>query len=422
MILAVFIIFIIFFIVIIIPILTVAHIRMNRDDIGVVQPYSSPVLINNVSTMYLDSAWNILNAWTHIIGEANKNIIVSTYRWRVDKININYHIIAFGIGLKKLQNRNVKPKITILTNQFKWIESNNFMEDNISRSLAIWEKMGIEDLSNIQFCVYANFLPNNIHSKFICVDNRYTCIHSLNVESYSHGGKGTWGEIGALFDNPIVTQNTREFFNVLMKDSYTVSKRKQMTITDINLDERSLTELIFHKTDQVNIIHQIANPYRITRTTELIHSLVYRIQQTNHSIHILTPNLNDISIIKSLKKLDSDIKIMLMHSFNIDLPILQKYIVGWENNHQILKKLYKTNIKIKWYGKDMNIIKGKVEDAVHAKLIIIDGMYTSIGSCNLDTYSTLNSFETTAWIKDSKFAESASKTFQNYWKSGISIF
>jgi len=56
---------------------------------------------------------------------------------------------------------------------------------------------------------------------------------------------------------------------------------------------------------------------------------------------------------------------------------------------------------------------------MHSKMIVVDGLYTILGSHNLSHNSLFRNLETSIWIKDARVANDAGVIFKLWWNEAV---
>ena len=422
-----------------IAIIVCAFVRRTANDVKAVEEIPKERVSNtDVLVTFAPCARDVISSWRSLLFTATESVRLVTYRWRVERVgqaDVNRHVVEIGRALVSLQSRGLLPDVRILTNQFLPIESSKFAEMHVRRTLSLWTRMGVRDVHKIKFRTWKNVLPNNIHAKFIVVDEKACSLHSANVEGYSHGGEGSWSEVGVVLHDESFASHLASLFDDMWNQSKPVGRllktnaKSDAFIAGVDLErERTRsTEPVSVTVDKAWLFWKDYSAFAVRRRSNFIRALVHFLQSAETSIDILTPNLNDVSVIDSLLSSKAKVRVMMMHSFNVDAPWLQETFTGWSNNHQMLAKYKKKfsdakdRILLRWYGHEGVPVKGKVKHAVHAKMIVVDGRLVSLGSCNLDLYSTIHSIETTVWIESEEFAREPMRLFSSHWANGIPV-
>lgn len=142
--------------------------------------------------------------------------------------------------------------------------------------------------------------------------------------------------------------------------------------------------------------------HRNTRHSPLNDSILDMINVAKKTIDIITPNFNDMRIIKLLQqKVHREkvrVRIVLTLGFNRDAV---KQIFAY-TNQQIVKKytgtflFYPTNVahcNIDNLECKINVSTAAPLDSIHTKLMIVDGVHIHFGSTNFDVVSSTSSAE-----------------------------
>jgi len=131
---------------------------------------------------------------------------------------------------------------------------------------------------------------------------------------------------------------------------------------------------------------------------------------TNY-VKICTPNISYSLCEELFKKLDKGIKIKIVTSDNI---------TGEKNSNQaksLAKKIIKQNKK---NGNDSNLEFKAISTydipLIHAKIFIIDGKCSIIGSANFTENSFQNFAEYILVARDDNVVKKIEKDYENFWK------
>lgn len=371
------------------------------------------------------SASEIITCWKDVIAQANSSIVFSTYIWQLDSVgnDTTPHVWFIGKGLLSIETPVV---FKIMINRVVW-KGKQYLKNTIEKTLGVWKHMGVNfNLIKIEWGIWSHYTLGNIHTKILAVDDRLTVIQSLNVEGRSHGGRGTWRETGILIDDKEINEKIRQDFTYHWKQcEYWKCIPKENTLT---FSPTIYTGSNQFKSAKVQVLFQRAskNIFSLNRRSDSTRAIFSLIKKAKSDIFLITPNFNDICLWEVIKlKAEQGVKVHIMwgYDFNNTQSFLQKYFLGRRSNKDmwkdIVKKSYHPNISIRFYTSQNHKIVGKFECMVHAKIISIDRKWFTVGTCNLDIYSTITSSEVLVIVRSSSLANILHKNFIDpIWTTG----
>lgn len=414
----------------------VPYVKRTHDDIGALPPID----FNNDTNYKLEtcpahlvfSAASIHKSMFYLITRAQSEIVLCTYRWRVEHNSQDClppgAILAIGYALASLSKQIKKTGKTIcfhiLTNQFLYQETNQFVQKNIEATYWIWKKLGFEASSpgiTVEFRAWQHCSLGNCHDKFLVVDQRYSLVHSSNIEAYSHGRVGSWIESGVLFDNPILGAKLYDIFQSNFQKCRffdfkpTIFEEQNEFICSFGLSQaddyvQSAPELM---TTNMLISHNSPRPFALNRNNPIMHLLVPLLQHAQKEVNILSPNFNDICILNAL--LDNPritINVILAKGFNVESKFGSQFFLGYSTNEALVRAMKNKKINFRWHATESGEpVIGKTSFSLHSKTFIIDDTYLILGSFNADIFSSISSSETISLLQSSDCAMSAKNNF-----------
>lgn len=372
---------------------------------------------------------DLFKAWYQALVGAQQHVVFATYLWNFhmgrtpNLTKVHPHMYLIGEALRELDSRLDHPvPFHVLVNRSRWRLSEEFIREQWEHTLFLWqEKMGIK-LKQVQLQVRAwtHSALNNIHSKFLVVDDREVVITSANCEAESHGGPDSWYEASAWVTDVEAARTCREFVETyweqaeplvnLVSKPYPEHETRALSWQDRHGDELGLEQLKDELPSwsqvplHISLDHAKLSVYRTDHlesniTTDLL-TLILRATET---VHILTPTFNNPAVYNAITHQCSRypalrVRIMMGHEFNVDAPFVQKYILGYPVNADFVQdKLEHGQVEWRWYGHNhekMTINSGRMS---HAKLVLVDGRFGKVSCANLDNWSSLTSQEG-AWF------------------------
>lgn len=400
----------------------------KRNEVKRIHPIQINPTVANIKLLY--SASEILSQWKKVISEAQTSIMFSTYVWNIwdrEKKSVTPHIICLGVALSM-----IKTPITvkIIINRIGWLNKKKNLKKTIDETLGIWKKIGVDfKIVTVFWGIWSHRSLGNIHTKVVIVDDMISIIHSLNVEYCSHGGDGSWSEVGVLINDKVINSHIRDDF-YLHWTKCEHWKRAPIEVSDF----QNAPDVCFSKPTreyqeaeiQVLFQHASRNIFKLSRNSDCIRSMMTLIQNAKSEIALMTPNFNDICVWNELKKKAEEgvkVRLMWVSGFNAKLPLFQKYLLGSRTNERMLEEIIKknkpSNVNIRYYGFQKKIVTG-VNNIVHSKVISVDREFFTIGSCNLDVFSTISSSEIIAIIKSKEIANELHRNYiEPFWDNAV---
>eukprot|EP00923_Selenidium_pygospionis_P023460 GHVN01040873.1.p1 GENE.GHVN01040873.1~~GHVN01040873.1.p1 ORF type:complete len:613 (+),score=62.90 GHVN01040873.1:135-1973(+) len=342
----------------------------------------------------------ILAGWYNVTVQATNDVLLSTYAWKVDRVgngDVNNHVKAIGYALLDIQKRELaKPPherrpVTFrrISNQIFWSDRDHIMKKQIDRTIALWQLIGL-DLSAIDdltgesvdthgiirasWYTWSHRQMNNIHGKFIIVDGMHVCMHSNNVEGFSHGERGSWRESGAVvYGSPILAA-------VLTKTWYRYADASKQVIPSTHIPDDvkefvsnsslSRNKYIWYEKDDPRRFHGEHNfaisdeesvplksrcpVYLSVKDAEGLFGkrndhvmsklMVGFLQNAKSSITVATPNFNDVSLLSAIRSNSHNptVRVMVGKLFNHDHVAVKTYLLGWLNTKQMIPIIFPT--------------------------------------------------------------------------------
>jgi phosphatidylserine/phosphatidylglycerophosphate/cardiolipin synthase-like enzyme len=363
-----------------------------------------------------------------LVSEAKDSIDLITYRWRFRR-DPSLFLSSFAEGFKRMRPG---VKVRVLVNRTVWTETHKSMKRDFARTFAFWKSTGV-DLTQltIEVRTWNHYLLNNIHEKFLLVDNDKVLIRSSNIEDYSSGSKGSWREVGCAFKSEEIGKRLKDRFNVywekanplkvaLGNETEAFNYQPPLAVPPCLKFENISAQLFFQ--------NPRASPFSTNHSSLSTSALLYLLDSAKESIDIMTPNFNDLTVLAVLRcKVMQGVQVRLMccHHLNADYPILQKYFLGYRSNKQMWQEfLYDIAplFQCKYYTKrDTPNIPTfrKEEDVVHAKMIVVDGHRVAMGSVNVDVFSLVNSGELLFLLHSKEIGKACFYFFNSLWKAAI---
>jgi cardiolipin synthase len=234
------------------------------------------------------------------------------------------------------------------------------------------------------------------HRKILIVDGIFGYVGGLNIaDKYLHGikGIGNWRDTHLVITGEAVaTLNS-----VFMVDWYFVS---DILLTD------DPGHFEFEKIPDRCWI-QMASSGPDSDWANIMQVYFSAIATARRSIYISTPYFSpDESILTAMKTASlSGVDVQMI------LPDKSDSIVAYWNTRSYIDELMEAGIRIYLYNKGFN----------HSKYILVDNVFASVGSANVDMRSFDLNFEVAALIYDEGFAARLLKVFHNDVSNSILV-
>jgi cardiolipin synthase len=319
---------------------------------------------------------NTFPAMLDAITEAKSFINMEFYRFESDELGT-----TFCNALMKKAEEGVKVRI-IFDDVGSWSLDNDVIRKMREHGIEIFPFMPV------RFPWLTNKINFRNHRKIIVVDGIIGFVGGLNIaDKYLKGisGIGNWRDTHLVIKGEAVaTLNS-----VFMVDWYFVS--------DILLTEE--LGLFEYKSVPDRCWIQMASSGPDSDWANIMQVYFSAIATARKSIYISTPYFSpDESILTAMKTASlSGIDVQMI------LPDKSDSVVAYWNTRSYIDELLEAGIKIFLYNKGFN----------HSKYILVDNVFASVGSANVDMRSFDLNFEVAALIYDESFASDLLKVFHD---------
>jgi phosphatidylserine/phosphatidylglycerophosphate/cardiolipin synthase-like enzyme len=146
-----------------------------------------------------------------------------------------------------------------------------------------------------------------------------------------------------------------------------------------------------------------------------------------HTLHVITPNLNDTMALSSLAAAtaNADVEIVLSQGFN-DTTEALPFQGG--TNETIVPKLASMaanpcHLHVRWFARTPGVAEnGNKAPTSHAKWASADGTAMILGSQNLDTQSWTHSRELSVLVDDAQTTAAFDQVFAGVWANGAKAY
>jgi cardiolipin synthase len=307
------------------------------------------------------------------INEAETFINVGFYIWRGDAVGWRF---AEALSLKSRQGITVRAIYDAV--------------GCIDVSPLIFETMRVEGIEVVEYKPLRPWLPRwglwrRNHRKLLVVDNKVGYVGGINLtiqyESIEAGGKG-WRDTDVRFEGQAVGDLNRLFLNVWERETHPQRQlaRPPATVAD----------------PPGNQAVGILATDRFQRDIRM--SYLHAIRQARYSICIATayfiPDLRIRNALFKAAKRGVDIRIIIPAKSDVQ-------VVTWAGRY-IYGKLLANRIRLfEWQGV-----------MLHCKTAVVDSVWSTVGSSNLDHLSLLSNLEVNVLVMDPSFGAQMKEVFE----------
>jgi len=309
------------------------------------------------------------------IAEAREYINLEFYRLESDILGMK-----FCDALVEKAKEGVKVRV-IFDDVGSWSLSNKTIKHMWQNGVEIYPFMPV------RFPWLTNKINYRNHRKILVVDGKKGYLGGLNIaDKYLHGHReiGNWRDTHLLVRGEAVAALN----NVFMVDWYFVS--------DILLTDESQEKKEYQTGNRCWI--QIAFSGPDSDWANIMQVYFSAIATAKKYIYLCTPYFSpDESILNALLTASlAGVDVRLILPGKSDSP------VAYWNTRSYIEEMLETGIKVYLYKEGFN----------HSKYLIVDDVFSSVGSANMDMRSFDLNFEIAAMIYDEDFASRLLKVFE----------
>lgn len=352
--------------------------------------------INN-QLLLLKNGEEIFPLLLKLIAEAQKSIYIDQYAFHYDDIGIK-----IGQALKKSANRGVE--ILLIYDSL----------GSRSTPRSFWKELEQHNIEVRAFnpihwwtVIRAN---NRDHRKIILIDREVGLIGDFGIgKQYAGDGnsEGSWRVSALLIRGPAITDLEEVFLESWEEAGHGVIK-KDLPFPLINIiwdipfsffsrqeeaENGSPHPLPLEESGAVRIISSNPN----WGSTEIFDAFLLALKSARNSVYItqsyFIPNNRIRDALIDASRSGVDVRIILPK--HPDVPLVKS------SSELYYEELLEGGIRIFERGGSM----------LHAKTMVIDGIWSTIGSCNIDDRSFLLSYECNAIVYDRSFSDAMEKMF-----------
>lgn len=311
-----------------------------------------------------------------------------------DSINLEYYIIEDDIIGNKIKDILIKKAREGLAVNVIFDDIGSW---SLSRKFILALRMaGVKIYSFLRVKTYffANKVNFRNHRKIIVVDGKIGFVGGLNIaDRYLREGKtNLWRDVHLRLEGDAV----RSLQAVFMMDWYFVS--------GIVLDVKKYFPK--HLVNELHLV-QIATSGPDSDWASIMHAFFMAIATARKYVYISTPyflpNTSIMTALKTVVMSGVDVKIILPEkpdSFMIRL-----------SSQEYIKELLEVGVKLYYYQKGYT----------HSKIIIVDDVFSSVGTANMDIRSFNQNFEVNALIYDEEITAELKNGFLDDLKNSYLV-
>ena len=286
------------------------------------------------------------------------------------------------------------------------LEYFNFRNDSIANALfallAEKVKEGVEVRAMFDAFPYINHAAHRDHRKIVVIDGEIAYTGGMNIADYYINGLpkiGTWRDMHMRIEGDAVNDLQEIFLTIWNKET------KQNIGGEIYFPQHE---------DSTNIVVAIVDRTPKKNSRMLSHAYAMSIYSAQKNVHIVNPYFVPTSSIKKAlnRTIDRGVNVTIMVSSASDIPFTPDAAL------YKLHKLMKRGATVYMYNGGFH----------HSKIMMIDDLFCTVGTANLNSRSLRYDYETNAFIFDKKTTAELNTMFRNdiehctqltpeFWKS-----
>lgn len=240
---------------------------------------------------------------------------------------------------------------------------------------------------------YINHVFSRDHQKIAVIDGQIGYVGGMNVADYYIRGLedvGEWHDVHLRIEGPAVSELCRDFLETWDREN------KRYTAVENN---RKNQESITLKDDSLDVGHRVAIVQRVPHVAPKImrQSYIAAINSARTSVRIINPYfVPTIRIRRALRNaVRRGVKVEIMIPGKSDIPFTPAAGFYYAN-------------KMRKYGAQVYIFNNGFH---HSKVMMIDNLYSTVGSTNLDSRSLRHDYEINAFVFDKPLTSELNSMF-----------
>ena len=304
-----------------------------------------------------------------------------------DHIHLQYYILNDDTTGLRLRN-------ALMAKAREGVEIRILYDDVGSSSVhkRFFEEMrraGIEvrPFLHVKFPLFTSKVNYRNHRKIAVIDGRTGYIGGMNIADYYINGLpkiGTWRDMHMRIEGDAVNDLQEIFLTIWNKET------KQNIGGEIYFPQHE---------DSTNIVVAIVDRTPKKNSRMLSHAYAMSIYSAQKNVHIVNPYFVPTSSIKKAlnRTIDRGVNVTIMVSSASDIPFTPDAAL------YKLHKLMKRGATVYMYNGGFH----------HSKIMMIDDLFCTVGTANLNSRSLRYDYETNAFIFDKKTTAELNTMFRN---------
>ena len=240
---------------------------------------------------------------------------------------------------------------------------------------------------HVKFPLFTSKVNYRNHRKIVVIDGRIGFIGGMNIADYYINGLpkiGTWRDMHMRIEGDAVNDLQEIFLTIWNKET------KQNIGGEIYFPQHE---------DSTNIVVAIVDRTPKKNSRMLSHAYAMSIYSAQKNVHIVNPYFVPTSSIKKAlnRTIDRGVNVTIMVSSASDIPFTPDAAL------YKLHKLMKRGATVYMYNGGFH----------HSKIMMIDDLFCTVGTANLNSRSLRYDYETNAFIFDKKTTAELNTMFRN---------
>ena len=237
---------------------------------------------------------------------------------------------------------------------------------------------------------YINHAAHRDHRKIAVIDGKVAYTGGMNIADYYINGLpkiGTWRDMHTRIEGDAVNDLQEIFLTIWNKE------------TKQNVGGAAYFPQHEEQTDSTNIVVAIVDRTPKKNSRMLSHAYAMSIYSAQKNVHIVNPYFVPTSSIKKAlnRTIDRGVNVTIMVSSASDIPFTPDAAL------YKLHKLMKRGATVYMYNGGFH----------HSKIMMVDDLFCTVGTANLNSRSLRYDYETNAFIFDTKITGELNTMFRN---------
>ena len=237
---------------------------------------------------------------------------------------------------------------------------------------------------------YINHAAHRDHRKIAVIDGKVAYTGGMNIADYYINGLpkiGTWRDMHTRIEGDAVNDLQEIFLTIWNKE------------TKQNVGGAAYFPQHEEQTDSTNIVVAIVDRTPKKNSRMLSHAYAMSIYSAQKNVHIVNPYFVPTSSIKKAlnRTIDRGVNVTIMVSSGSDIPFTPDAAL------YKLHKLMKRGATVYMYNGGFH----------HSKIMMVDDLFCTVGTANLNSRSLRYDYETNAFIFDTKITGELNTMFRN---------